>query len=56
MGWFSLMEGECQGTSFGCPVYPIKLCIPLGAFLIFLQGLSGYIRSATIAITGREAE
>jgi len=56
MGWFSLMEGEREPTSFGCPVYPTKLCIPVGAFLLFLQGLAGYIRNAIFAITGREAE
>ena len=56
MGWFSLMEGEREPTSFGCPVYPTKLCIPVGASLLFLQGLAGYIRNATFAITGREAE
>lgn len=55
-GWFSLTVGEHQVSPFASPIYPIKLCIPVGAFLIFLQGLAGYIRNATFVVTGREAE
>jgi len=54
MGWNSLMMGEREASSFGGPLYPAKLCIPLGAFLLLLQGLAGYIRNAHLAITGRE--
>lgn len=54
MSWFSLTVGECWDTPFGFPIYPVKLSIPLGAFFIFLQGLAGYARNVTFAITGRE--
>ena len=54
LGWHSLMIGEREASTFGIPLYPVKLCIPLGAFLLLLQGLAGYIRNAHFAITGRE--
>lgn len=54
MGWHSLMILEREASSFGGPLYPAKLCIPLGAFLLLLQGIAGYIRNAHLAITGRE--
>jgi len=53
-GWASLVAKEREPTSFGCPIYPVKLCIPVGGFLLFLQGLAGYIRSAITAISGKE--
>ncbi len=53
-GWHSLLVREREPTSFGCPVYPVKLCIPVGAFLLFLQGLADYVRNAVLAVTGRE--
>jgi TRAP-type mannitol/chloroaromatic compound transport system permease small subunit len=36
------------------PIWPIKLCIPLGAFLILLQGLVKTIGDIFTAATGRE--
>jgi TRAP-type mannitol/chloroaromatic compound transport system permease small subunit len=54
LGWHSLMIGEREASSFAIPLYPAKLCIPLGAFLLLLQGLAGYIRNAHLALTGRE--
>ena len=54
-GWFSWTAREHYITPFAFPIYPVKLCLPLGAFLIFLQGLAGYIRDITFVITGREA-
>jgi TRAP-type mannitol/chloroaromatic compound transport system permease small subunit len=56
MAWDSLKVLETEPTSFAPPVYPIKMTIPLGAFLILLQGLAKFIRDLTLAITGREAE
>jgi TRAP-type mannitol/chloroaromatic compound transport system permease small subunit len=56
MAWDSLKILETEPTSFAPPVYPIKMTIPLGAFLILLQGLAKFIRDLTLAITGREAE
>ncbi len=36
------------------PVYPIKTCIPIAAFLMLLQGLAHFIRALALVITGRE--
>jgi TRAP-type mannitol/chloroaromatic compound transport system permease small subunit len=55
MAWESLLLGETEPTSFAPPVYPIKMMIPLGAFLILLQGLAKFIRDLTLVITGKEA-
>jgi len=54
MGLVSLSFQEHIESPFGCPVYPVKLAVPLGLLLIFLQGLAKYIRTATFALTGRE--
>ncbi len=53
-GWSSFLVREREPTTFGLPVYPVKLCIPVGAFLLFLQGLATYIRNAVFAVTGKE--
>ncbi len=56
MAWDSFLYRETDPTTFAPPVYPIKMMIPLGAFLILLQGLAKFIRDLTLAITGKEAE
>ncbi|MBI2153776.1 MAG: TRAP transporter small permease subunit [Candidatus Rokubacteria bacterium] len=38
------------------PVYPLKMAIPLTAALLFLQGISEFIKSLYAAITGRRYE
>lgn len=55
MAWISLLARETTHSFWEPPWYPLKMTIPLGAFLILLQGLAWFIRSLTIAITGREA-
>ncbi|NIS69415.1 MAG: TRAP transporter small permease subunit [Proteobacteria bacterium] len=54
--WDSLMRLEPDNTPFRAPLYPVKLVIPLGALLIFLQELAQLWRHLYIAITGREYE
>lgn len=54
MGWDSFKYRETESTTFAPPVYPIKMMIPLGAFLLLLQGLVKYIRDLRQAITGKE--
>lgn len=54
MGLVSLSFREHIESPFAIPVYPAKLAITLGIFLIFLQGLARYIRTAAFALTGRE--
>ena len=41
-------------TPWSPPLYPLKVTLPLGVFLVCLQGLSVYLRKVYFAITGRE--
>ena len=48
MGWdmayFSVKVNEHTQTPWGPPYYPLKLAIPLSAFLMLFQGLAKFIR------------
>ena len=60
--WYGLQIGmrafELKQTvspsPFASPVWPVKLTVPLAAFLMLLQGLAQYIRTITLAFTGKE--
>ncbi|MCP4693625.1 MAG: TRAP transporter small permease subunit [Desulfobacterales bacterium] len=54
--WSSLMRLEPCNTPFRAPLYPIKLMIPIGALLIFLQELAFLFRNIYIVITGKQYE
>jgi TRAP-type mannitol/chloroaromatic compound transport system permease small subunit len=41
-------------SPWASPLWPVKLTIPLAAFLMLAQGLAHYIRTLTLAITGKE--
>lgn len=56
LAWKSLLLLEPDQTPFNAPLYPVKLMIPLGAFLILLQGLAKFSRDLITAITGRQGE
>jgi TRAP-type mannitol/chloroaromatic compound transport system permease small subunit len=53
--WNSLTILETTDYPPYFPIYPVKLTIPIAAFLILLQGLAKFIRDFMIAITGRVA-
>jgi len=42
-GWRSLQIGEASDSSWGPPIYPIKLIIPVGGFLLLIQGVAKFI-------------
>jgi TRAP-type mannitol/chloroaromatic compound transport system permease small subunit len=44
MGWNSFMSRELLAGAFRIPLYPFKLLIPLGAVLLFLQGIAVFSR------------
>lgn len=44
MGWNALMVKELSAGSFRMPLYPLKLLIPVFAFLILLQGIAVFIK------------
>ena len=50
----SLRVQEHTTSVWGPPWYPVKMTIPIGAFMILLQGLANFIRDLALAITGRE--
>lgn len=52
--WNSVLVRETLSSAWGPPVYPIKLCIPLAALLLLLQGLAKFIRDVHLAVTNRE--
>jgi TRAP-type mannitol/chloroaromatic compound transport system permease small subunit len=55
LGWEATMKWETSVvTTWRQPIWPVKLMIPIGALLIFLQGLAKFIRDFCLAITGKE--
>jgi TRAP-type mannitol/chloroaromatic compound transport system permease small subunit len=50
--WKSVMSSETSGSPWNPPVYPVKLAIPVGTFLLLIVGVVKYLRDLTIAISG----
>jgi TRAP-type mannitol/chloroaromatic compound transport system permease small subunit len=44
MGWNSLMAREKLTGAFPIPLYPLKLLIPIAAFLFLLEGIAVFSR------------
>ncbi len=44
MGWMSFKVREVQSGAFAIPLYPLKLLIPIAAFLFLLEGLVVFFR------------
>lgn len=42
--WSSIVSSETYGQLWNPVIYPFKIMIPVGAFLILLQGLAKFIR------------
>jgi len=54
MALHSIAVRETTVSFLHSPVYPIKTCIPIAAFLMLLQGLARFIRALAMAIKERE--
>jgi TRAP-type mannitol/chloroaromatic compound transport system permease small subunit len=54
--WQSIEIMERSGSVWRVPKYWFKVPIPIGAFLLLLQGLAKLIRDIHIARTGKELE
>jgi len=52
--WSSIERMQTSNSYWGPPLYPVKTMIPIGAFLILMQGLTKFIRDFFRATTGRE--
>jgi TRAP-type mannitol/chloroaromatic compound transport system permease small subunit len=48
------LQQTVSPSPWASPLWPVKLTIPLAAFLMLLQGLAHYIRTLKLAITGKE--
>ena len=53
LAWTSLLKREMSITAWGPPLYPIKMLLPFGIFLLLLQGLASFIRNLRIALGWR---
>ncbi|MGB9698055.1 MAG: TRAP transporter small permease subunit [Thermodesulfobacteriota bacterium] len=54
MAWDSFKVRETEPTAFAPPIYPIKMTIPIGAFLLLLQGFAKFVRDLQMALFGKE--
>ncbi len=50
----SLSFHERLSSAWAPPVYPVKFIIPIAALLMTLQGVTRYVRTLHLAITGKE--
>ena len=50
----SISRMETSNSYWGPPLYPFKAMIPIGAFMLAMQGLTKFIRDFVRATTGRE--
>lgn len=51
--WESIIGNEHTGSFWDPPLYPVKVMVPIGFFLILLQGLAKLIRDVRTVITGK---
>lgn len=54
LAWESLSTFEHSESAWNPPIYPVKLMIPLGAFLLLLQGIVKLIRDILALISGKQ--
>lgn len=49
-GWRSFLLRECTSSYWEPPIYPLKMAIPIGIFLLLLQGIAKFIRDLNFVI------
>ena len=52
LAWESLSRFEHSQSAWNPPLYPVKLMIPTGAFLLLLQGIAKLVRDIVTVVTG----
>jgi TRAP-type mannitol/chloroaromatic compound transport system permease small subunit len=50
--WHSLLTLEHDSSQWGPPLYPLRIMLPLGAFLFLLQATAKMIRDVIVIIKG----
>ena len=51
--WRALETMERTGTTWNPVTFPLKLMLPIGGFLIMLQGMAKFVRDLQIVIRGK---
>lgn len=51
--WRSISMLEHDSTQWGPPIYPFKTMLPIGAFLLFLQLTTKFVRDMIVVIRGK---
>ena len=54
LAWESLSIWEHSNSAWHPPIYPVKMMIPIGAFLLLLQGIAKLIRDILTLFPGTE--
>ena len=54
MAWESITLKEHLATAWHAPVYPFKIFVPLGGFLLLLQGMSKLLQDFALLKDGEE--
>ncbi|MFC1533256.1 TRAP transporter small permease subunit [Thermodesulfobacteriota bacterium] len=54
LAWESLSIWEHSESAWNVPIYPVKMMIPIGAFLLLLQGFAKLIRDILTVIYGTQ--
>ena len=52
--WDATLNMEYSNSAWGPPIWPIKLFIPLSAFLMLVQGITKTLADFILAITGQD--
>lgn len=52
--WQSLTRLEHSGSAWNAPIYPIKFMLPVGAFLLLLQGIAKLIRDIKTLLESKD--
>jgi TRAP-type mannitol/chloroaromatic compound transport system permease small subunit len=54
LAWESVARFEHSQSAWNPPLYPVKLMIPSGAFLLLLQGIAKLVRDVVTVVTGEK--
>ncbi len=54
LAWMSFKARETMPTIWAPPYYTMKFLVPVGAFLVFLQGISEFLKTLIIAFSKNE--
>ena len=52
LAWKSILLNQKSPSAWGPPLWPLKIMIPLGAFLMLLQALSELVKKVLVLIEG----